>query len=63
MNRVFLSAGMAATLWFLMFSPWTSGVFNFWLSMSVSACILSIASLSDGGFPLKGRIHLSLIHI
>ena len=59
MNRVFLSAGMAATLWFLMFSPWTSGVFNFWISMSVSACILSIASLSDGGFPLKGRIHLA----
>ena len=59
MSRVFLSACMAAILWFLMFSPWTSGIFNFWLSMSVSACLLGIASLSGGGFPVKGRIHVA----
>lgn len=35
----------AALLWFYMFSPWTAGMTNFWLSMTVSALILSSLTL------------------
>lgn len=36
---------LAAVLWFVMFSPWTSGTVNFWLAMSLSACTLSVLAL------------------
>ena len=32
---------VAALLWFLMFSPWTSGRFNFWIEMSCAAVVLT----------------------
>lgn len=32
---------IAAILWFLMFSPWTSGSINFWLTMAVAGGILA----------------------
>ena len=31
----------AAVLWFFMFSPWTSGRFNFWIEMSCAAVVLT----------------------
>lgn len=38
-----------------MFSPWTGGLCNFWLSMSVSAIILSVLALSGNGVvPFEG---------
>ena len=36
---------LAATLWFIMFSPWTNRLFNFWLLMSISAITLTSLSL------------------
>ena len=40
LRRPALAVGAAAVLWFLMFSPWTGGAFNFWIMMTVSALIL-----------------------
>lgn len=35
----------AAALWFYMFSPWTAGHTNFWLTMSLAAVILTAFSV------------------
>lgn len=35
---------IAATLWFLMFSPWTAPMINFWGAMTFSAVILTCVS-------------------
>ena len=40
MKRIIIPLLIAAFLWFFMFSPWTSGIFNFWTAMSFSAVIL-----------------------
>lgn len=36
----------AAFIWFLMFSPWTAGRFNFWLEMSCAAVVLTTLALA-----------------
>ena len=36
---------VAAVLWYEMFSPWTSGNFNFWVMMSFSAVLLTSLAL------------------
>lgn len=45
-NKILISILIAAGLWFVMFSPWTAGMFNFWAAMSVSAAILWMISIS-----------------
>lgn len=40
MKKVILSILVAAILWFVMFSPWTTHLFNFWKTMAISALIL-----------------------
>ena len=40
MKRIIIPLSIAAFLWFFMFSPWTSGIFNFWTAMSFSAIVL-----------------------
>ena len=40
MKKLLIPILIAACLWFIMFSPWTSQYLNFWLSMSFSASIL-----------------------
>ncbi|MDR2476143.1 MAG: CPBP family intramembrane metalloprotease [Bacteroidales bacterium] len=42
--KLLFSIVIAAALWFLMFSPWTVHLVNFWLTMSVSAVILILLS-------------------
>jgi hypothetical protein len=44
-RTLLLSVLAAATLWFLMFSPWTAGWFTFWWAMTASALILSAIAL------------------
>lgn len=45
--RLIVSIAVAACLWTLMFSPMTSGFFNFWGMMSVSAALLfTLATVS-----------------
>ena len=39
-SNLWTGIAVAALLWFYMFSPWTSGISNFWLNMSISATIL-----------------------
>lgn len=48
MSRLIVSLLIAATLWFLMFSPWTASYFNFWYAMTASAVILSSLALFLG---------------
>ena len=52
MPRIFASLFVAASLWFLMFSPWTAPHINFWLAMSASAVILTLLALLFGGLRL-----------
>lgn len=53
MKRLVISVCLAALLWFLMFSPWTAPLLNFWWAMTASACILialsTLAQRRDGG--------------
>ncbi|MBP1638149.1 MAG: amino terminal protease self-immunity [Bacteroidetes bacterium] len=44
MKKLIIPVLIAAFLWFLMFSPWTSHYFNFWIAMAISASILMIMS-------------------
>ena len=45
MNRKpYIAIGIAAVLWFVMFSPWTSPLLNFWAAMTFSAIILTTVS-------------------
>lgn len=41
LRKLVLTITVAAVLWFLMFSKWTAGLFDFWLTMSISAVILT----------------------
>ena len=36
---------IAAVLWFYMFSPWTAGLTNFWLTMAFAAVVLTTMTL------------------
>lgn len=56
-QKLFIPITAAAVLWFLMFSPWTSGVVNFWVEMSISAIILTTVALcfSDG---IQNDLHI-----
>ena len=40
-QKLALAVLIAALFWFFMFSPWTSGLCNFWLEMSCAAVVLS----------------------
>lgn len=44
-----VSVLVAATLWFIMFSPWTAPRVNFWACMVVSAIVLTCFTLVFGG--------------
>lgn len=39
-RKLCLAVATAAVLWFLMFSPWTRGLVNFWIGMTFSALVL-----------------------
>lgn len=41
MKKVVVAVVVAAILWFIMFSPWTSGKVNFWYTMTFSAVTLT----------------------
>lgn len=62
--RLSISVATAALLWFYMFSPWTSGLSNFWVNMSFAALVLTACALKgNGGFHIeRGRMacHLAL---
>lgn len=45
-KRLTIAICVAAALWFYMFSPWTSGLTNFWITMAVSALILTSMALA-----------------
>lgn len=45
LNRVCAGVGLAAVLWFVMFSPWTAPYINFWWMMTGSALLLTSFSL------------------
>ncbi|MHB9056177.1 MAG: CPBP family intramembrane glutamic endopeptidase [Paludibacteraceae bacterium] len=44
-KKVIIPILVAAFLWFLMFSPWTKNLFNFWVAMAISALVLIGVSL------------------
>lgn len=41
MNQAWTAVGVAAVLWFVMFSPWTAPKLNFWYAMTFSAIVLT----------------------
>lgn len=62
-NRLMAALSVAALLWFYMFSPWTSGLTNFWLTMTASALVLTSLALlfSPGKLPKVERPLLQLL--
>ena len=48
-SKLVLSLLVAALLWFIMFSPWTSPYVNFWVCMTASAIILTCLAFAFGG--------------
>lgn len=44
-KRLIAALAVAALLWFYMFSPWTSGLTNFWYTMTASAVVLTFLAL------------------
>ena len=51
MKKVLLASLLAAVLWFIMFSPWTSIHINFWIAMACSAAILwAMSAFLDKNF-------------
>lgn len=44
-KKLYIPILIAATLWFIMFSKWTSHWFNFWIGIAVSASILMVIGL------------------
>ena len=51
MKRLVLSLVVAMLLWFLLFSPQTSHLINFWFTMSCSALLLTTLAILFGGRP------------
>lgn len=49
-RRLIAAIVTAAVLWFIMFSPWTSGAYDFWVMMSISAVFLSSLAFRGLGF-------------
>ena len=45
-RRLAIAIAVAALLWFYMFSPWTKGLTNFWLTMSGAAVVLTSLALA-----------------
>lgn len=51
MKKVLIASTIAAFLWFIMFSPWTSMYVNFWIAMAFSAAILwTLSAVFDKKF-------------
>lgn len=65
--KITLPLSVAIILWFIMFSPWTSGHINFWLTMSFAAvcltCLAFIFSANGERQSLTGFKGLSLSQI
>ena len=55
MKYVWGSIFLAAFLWFLMFSPFTSTFVPFWPTMAFSGVLLSALSFYLGGSPFRGK--------
>ncbi|MDO4993828.1 MAG: type II CAAX endopeptidase family protein [Bacteroidales bacterium] len=53
MKRLMIAVGIAALLWFVMFSLWTAPLLNFWWSMTASACVLITMSLTGNKKTLR----------
>lgn len=51
MRKLIFSLFIAAVLWFIMFSPWTAPLVNFWWMMAISAIVLTFLVCSFGGRP------------
>ncbi|MBO7498195.1 MAG: CPBP family intramembrane metalloprotease [Bacteroidaceae bacterium] len=45
-SKLVIAVGVAALLWFYMFSPWTAGRPNFWIVMSVAAIVLTTLTIT-----------------
>jgi uncharacterized protein len=46
MKKIILPIIIAAVCWFIMFSPWTKEMVNFWAGISISAALLTVLALS-----------------
>jgi len=54
LKKVITAVCVAAVLWFFMFSPLTTGLTNFWLTMAFSACVLTGLALGFTRCDLSG---------
>jgi membrane protease YdiL (CAAX protease family) len=59
MKKLVIAIVAAFVLWFVMFSPLTAGNLNFWLTMSLSAVVLTVMALAMRGRQIIGSLHFS----
>lgn len=59
MKKVLIPILVAAVLWFVMFSPWTSPFVNFWIAMAGAGTILTLMSAFLGE-NFKKQFHFSV---
>ena len=59
MKKLVIAIVAAFVLWFVMFSPLTAGYLNFWLTMSLSALVLTVMALAMRGRQIIGSLHFS----
>ena len=59
MKKLVVPIVVAFVLWFVMFSPQTSGLLNFWLAMSISAVVLTTLSFAIDGKEVRDSIRFS----
>ena len=66
-EKIIIPIVIAAVLWFFMFSPWTKGITNFWITMSVSAIVLTSLALhfssDDNHFSIERPVFQLLLGI
>jgi uncharacterized protein len=53
MKKIITGCFIAAIFWFIMFSPWTAHIFNFWAVMMTATGLLTFYSLLSGREDLK----------
>lgn len=59
MRRLILPVSVAALLWFVIFSPWTTRLVNFWIAMGFAAAVLILMS-AFLGHDFRKQFSLSL---
>lgn len=63
MKKIVITISLAVLFWFIMFSPWTAHLVNFWVTMLIATSVLITLSLIWGKEDLKELYTFKAKHI